>query len=202
MSKFTSFRTSSSASQSDSDVIDQQGNKSILIRSLNATGGDVLDTVRAFPAGLKGKTTVKNAVTANADAAILVGDSGAGNQLNSNAINAADFVIMHLDTGGWQLMEITTVNGGAANGEIDITGFTPFDAADEPSAAVAAGSTCYVILAEDVESIFLGTSSLNLDLPFIGNPGAPLALSNDGNDTVSHFMSGVAEYVEGAITRI
>ena len=202
MSKFTSFRTSSSASQSDSDVIDQQGNKSILIRSLNAVGGNAADTIRAFPCGLKGKTTTTVAITANADIAVLVGDSGVSNTINGDVIAAADFIVIHLDTGGWQLMEITSVNGSGANGEIDITGLTPFDAADEPSAAVAAGSTCYVILAVDVLSIDLGTASLNLDMPFVGNPGAPLALSNDGNAAVLHHMSGVAEYVEGAITRI
>ena len=202
MSKFTSFRTESALLQNDSDIILPFQKRSALVRSLNTTGGNAADTNRFFPGGAKGKTTVKTAIAANADVAILVGDAAVGNTINGNVVAAADFVIMHLDTGGFQLMEITAVNGGAANGEIDITGFTPFDGADEPSAAVAAGSTVYVVFAEDVESLVVGTASLNLRDTFLGNPGAPCAITSDGAAAVSHRISGVVEYVDGAIVSI
>lgn len=202
MSKFTTFMTSSAASQSDSDVVQPQHGLAPLVRQLNAQGGDASDAIRFFPGAQKGKTTVLNAVVANDDAAILVGDAAAGNQLNGDDVAAADFVLIHLDTGGFELMEITSVNGGAAVGEIDITGFTPFDAADEPSAAVAAGSTCYVVLAEDVASITLGTGTLDQRLPFVGNVGAPLGISCDGNAAAQHDCSGTIEYVDNSISRV
>ena len=202
MSKFTSFRTSSALLQNDADVIEQFDKKSALIRSLNATGGDAADTIRFFPGGLKGETTVLTAISASDDAGFFVGDTGVKNTINGNVIAANDFILLHLDTGGFQLMEIIAVNAGVADDQIEVTDFTAFSGDNAPRAASAVGSTAYFILAEDVSTIGIGTSSLNLDLPFLGEGGHPCAISSDGAAAAQQNVAGVVEYVDGGITRI
>ena len=131
-----------------------------------------------------------------------MGDAGVKNIINGNAIAANDFCLLHLDTGGFQLMLIAAVDGSTADGQIEVTDFTAFSGDQVPRAASAVASTVYFILAEDVSSITIGTSALNLDLPFLGEGGHPCAISSDGAGAAQHNISGVVEYVESSITRI
>ncbi|WP_428412017.1 hypothetical protein [Pararhizobium sp.] len=198
----TYFHAESSAAQNDSFVVPEYDDKKALVESLNATGGNAADQVRAFPPRGLGQATVKTAIAANADAAVLNGDAAAGNQINGQAVAANDFLLLELDArhpqrGNWQLMLIAAVNGAAANGEIDITNLTAFDAEQVPRAASAVNKRAYIIFAEDVRTLLIGnTTVLDIRRSIVGFAGHPLALVIDGNAAALHRITGTIAYVD------
>lgn len=202
------FSTISAASQSDSFVADKFRKLKAFVRSLNATGGNAADTIRFFPAGNKGQTTVNTTAAAAATSVIVDADDN-GADINGNIITTSDFLLVNLDSGNnWQLLTIGGVSADAANDRNTLSTLGAFDGGTGLESAVtvvAAAPTgagthafnpeAYIIFAADVQTLNLGIKDLNLEFTASGNAGHPLALTNDGNAAVSHFMQGVIQYI-------
>lgn len=189
-------------------VFEPMQGKRVAIASLNVTGGNAADTVQWYAPANAGKTTVKTAIAASATTANLTGDTGANDTLNGHVVTTSDYVLVQLDArdrrfgwGGWQIFRIGTL-GGATAGEIDINSIDTtadedqFHEATTIRGAAAAGNRAYVIDSTEKASSAVGAATLNLELPFIGNPGAPGVLSSVGEAAAAHYFSGVAIYVD------
>ena len=191
-------------------TIPQQQGKQIVIRNLRVVGGDAAGpgtnlTMVAWAE--KGKTTVATTVAANSGQIDLVAETQ--NTLNGQTYAASDWVLLQLDTrrfqdrlGSWQMMEMQTVNAGAAT-VIDIDAFINGgdDSETDPANAVTAGNTAYVALAEDAYTELIGAATKIFDggpgaAIFAGKPSHPVSLHLEAGDATEHSMMVTAEYVD------
>jgi len=192
-SKYAYFTTSSAAQRFDTAVIPERRNHQILLKHVIAKGGNAADYLRVFPAKAYGETTVLTAAIATATALYLVGD-GATNTLHGVAVAANDYVLVMTNTLGWQLALIGAVTGSDAN-KIYISTLTALDGGTGLKAATAAGNKAFVIWAEDILSVLLGTTQFDIEDLTAGEVGKPLALASEGAAAAAHFMGGVCEYI-------
>lgn len=207
--KTVGFNTDPTAALADVQVcvIPAHEDKTIHILSLNATGGNAADTVDFYPADAKGRTTVKTAHAQGTITVDLVGDAGVNDTLNGHVVTSSDWVLLGLDDrdfrygwGSWQLFKILSL-GGATAGTIDINTWTTtspnnFNAATVSRASAAVGNTAYVIDSTAKQSVKVGATTVYLENPFTGNPGAPVVLGSNGQAAITHHISGTAIYVD------
>jgi hypothetical protein len=202
MSKFSSFAVLSSANRYDTIVMPPYHQKRALVRTSWTRNGNASDEHCIAIAKVRGRTTVTTAASASDTAITLVSD-GTKNQLGGIAVAASDFVIVKNTTpsdlrGAWKLCLIAGVDAGGAATAITINSLTGLDGVTGLEKAVAAGSTAYVIWAEDViKFIPGGTAALgplyNLG---VGEAGCPLGIYSYGAAAAAHAFSGLVEYVD------
>lgn len=179
----------------------------IILRNLRVVGGSATSDIRIFSPGNKGKTTTNTAAAANAGDLQLAGDAGLNDTLNGEVYAAGDWVLVNLDTprfldalNTWQLMQIASV-GGATAGTVDLATLTASDGENAPQNAVASGSTAYLMLAEDVYTELIGSSTKQFDsggnaFIYAGKPGHPLCLHLEAGGATAHEMQATVEYVQ------
>ena len=192
-SRYVHFSTYSAVARQDTAVIPERRNHQVLLRHVVAKGGHANDFLKVFPAKAYGETTVLTGIAGAATAIYLVGD-GATNTLHGVAVAANDYVLIMTDTKGWQLALVGAVTASDAN-KIRISTLTALDGGAGAKDAITAGNKAFVIWAEDILSVALGTAQFDLEYMAAGEVGKPLALSSLGADTAAHFMGGVCEYV-------
>ena len=169
------------------------------MRKLGAYAGNAGDIVKFFACRAYGKTTCASAVLASGTTITLDGDAGVKNTLNGIAVAAADFVLC-MTASGWQLNEIAGVNAGGADGAITINSITFYDGRSNFGAAIAEDAVCYIIWAEDADSLAIGSKSTTTAQDyqdfFNGYLGQPCALAIYGAAAADHYITGTAEYVD------
>jgi len=179
--------------QTDAIVIQQRAGKRIDINSANATGSNAAD-LKWYPATQNGKTKVSAAALINAVLISLDADD-TGTKVGGVVVTTSDFVIVQLDTGGYQLFDILSVAADAGNDEIDI-GVTAFGGGTGLDAAVAADNVAYIVFAADVGLVDVGNASISLEDAFSGRRGHPFGITiGESGGGTTHRVNGQAQYV-------
>lgn len=188
------------ASQTDTDVIENFQQKKPLIRTANVTGTNAAD-LKWYPGRNKGKTTVQVAAAKNATAITLVTSDAAGAKVNGRTVLTTDFLLVQLDSVSaagkiWALLDISAVAPSAGNTKIVLT-VVGFDGITGLEEAVTAANIAYIVAVEDVGTIDVDAASLQLEYVFAGFNGHPAAISiNEGAGGTTHRANGVAQYVD------
>ncbi len=199
VAKTVSFNIeSASASQTDTDIIENFQQKKALIRTANVAGTNAAD-FKFYPGRNKGKTTVDTDAAAAATSVIVDTTNVGGTEVNGRAITTSDFLLVQLDKANsknkiWQLLDITATSAGTSKNTLTVSAFDGGTGLEE---AITALNIAYIVASEDVATIDVDANALQLEFTFVGFNGHPLALSiNEGASGTTHRANGIAQYVE------
>ena len=179
-----------------SDVLIPLANKSLKLLGCDATGNHATSVLKilAFTAGLK--TTMKAEEVATATAFELEADTTT-NTLNGVLIEALDWILVQLNTGKWQLLQIASL--GSAADEIVIATVNTSNGITGIESAVELGNTVYVLPASYVQTITTGAASISRNSPIgFGEIGAPVAVYLESGAAAAQSFNVPAEYVDDA----